>query len=67
MAEKVADYERVLKDLSLRASEDDVKLIKTTLDKVGLVAVITSEVLTATGCTIRTRRRLNRDRNSGIY
>lgn len=34
MAEKVADYERILRDLQGRVSEDDANLIKGTLDRV---------------------------------
>ena len=35
MTEKVADYERLLRDLSLRATDNDAKLIKESLEKVG--------------------------------
>lgn len=35
MAEKVADYERLLKDLMSRVPDEEAKLIKTSLDKVG--------------------------------
>ncbi len=34
MAEKVADYEKLLKELSLRVNEPDAELIRSTLDKV---------------------------------
>lgn len=34
MAEKVADYEKLLKDLATRASDDDATLIKNILDRV---------------------------------
>lgn len=35
MTEKVADYEKLLRDLSLRVGDDDVELIKATLDREG--------------------------------
>ena len=35
MTEKVADYEKLLRNLSLRATENDAKLIKASLEKVG--------------------------------
>lgn len=34
MAEKVADYERILRDLQTRVSEDDASLIRNSLDRV---------------------------------
>jgi hypothetical protein len=35
MTEKVADYEKLLRDLSLRVGDDDAELIKATLDREG--------------------------------
>lgn len=40
MAEKVTDYERLLRDLASRASEDDAQLIRSALEKVGLPPVL---------------------------
>lgn len=34
MAEKVSDYERILRDLQTRVSEDDANLIRNSLDRV---------------------------------
>lgn len=34
MTEKVADYEKLLKDLSTRVNDADAQLIKTALEKV---------------------------------
>jgi hypothetical protein len=36
MTEKVADYEKLLKDLSSRVNEADAQLIRAALEKVGL-------------------------------
>ena len=35
MAEKLADYEKLLKDLMTRVDDDDAKLIRASLEKVG--------------------------------
>jgi hypothetical protein len=34
MTKKVADYEKLLRDLAIRVSDADAQLIKTTLEKV---------------------------------
>lgn len=34
MTEKVADYEKILKDIATRVSSEDANLIKTTLERV---------------------------------
>lgn len=36
MAEKVADYEKLLKELSLRVNEPDAELIRVTLERVSI-------------------------------
>ena len=37
MAEKVADYEKLLKELSLRVNEPDAELIRVTLERVSIL------------------------------
>lgn len=53
MAEKVAEYESLLKHLMAKVPEDDAALIKASLDKVRHMALqmIKNVVLTYTGCS----------------
>lgn len=51
MTEKVADYEKVLRELLGRASEDDAKLIKSTLERVSMFATIVYSYSLFEGCT----------------
>ena len=39
MAEKVADYEKLLKELSLRVNEPDAELIRATLERVSILDI----------------------------
>ena len=60
MQDKVADYEKVLRELSTRVSEADADMIRTTLDRVGLLLLYASQlaeqVLITLGRSTRHRR-----------
>ena len=49
MTEKVADYERLLRDLATRANDHDAQLIRSVLDKVAIPWISKSLTLTVTG------------------
>lgn len=57
MQDKVADYEKLLKDLAVRASDPDAELIRLTLERVSQVRLLNHfRILIMLGFSARNRR-----------